>query len=78
MSNLRLAFLLPLFAGLVACSSGDSGGGDDPAPDPTPGDGGTDQAPIALDFTSEPSGNPIEDLRWTYNCLLYTSPSPRD
>ena len=66
MSNLRLAFLLPLFAGLVACSSGDSGGGDDPAPDPTPGDGGTDQAPIALDFTSEPSGNPIEDLRWTY------------
>ena len=66
MSNLRLAFLLPLFAGLVACSSGDSGGGDDTNPDTNPGDGGTDQAPIALDFTSEPSGNPIEDLQWTY------------
>jgi VCBS repeat-containing protein len=58
--------LLPLFAGLVACSSGDSGGGDDTNPDTNPGDGGTDQAPIALDFTSEPSGNPIEDLQWTY------------
>ena len=76
MSNLRLAFLLPLFAGLVACSSGDSGGDGPGNPDPVDG-GGDGQAPIALDFTSDPqaNGNPIEDIRWIYQIETNLVPS---
>lgn len=74
MSNLRLAFLLPLFMGLVACSSGGSDGDDPTNPNPD-GGGGTDQAPTVLDFTSTPEGNPKEDEQWTYGIRTSVAPS---
>ena len=61
--NFRTALLLPLVAGLVACSSGGSDGDDPRVPDPV---NGGDQAPIALDFSSAPEGNPVEEQRWEY------------
>lgn len=63
MINFRTALLLPLVAGLVACSSGGSDGDDPRVPDPV---NGGDQAPIALDFSSAPEGNPVEEQRWEY------------
>ncbi|MBN56654.1 MAG: hypothetical protein CMI04_03060 [Oceanospirillaceae bacterium] len=63
MNNFRTALLVPLVAGLAACSSGGSDGDDPRVPDPVDGGG---QAPVALDFASTPEGNPVEDERWQY------------
>ena len=72
--NTRLVLLLPLVAGIVACSSGDSGGGDG-NPNPNPIDGGNGQAPVNLDFTSDPlndEDNPVEDKPWEYQITTNT------
>ena len=63
MNNFRTALLVPLVAGLAACSSGGSDGDDPRVPDPVDGGG---QAPVALDFSSTPEGNPVEEERWEY------------
>jgi len=61
--NFRTALLVSLIAGLTACSSGGSDGDDPRVPDPV---NGGDQAPVSLDFSSTPEGNPVEDERWEY------------
>ncbi|SIS63415.1 VCBS repeat-containing protein [Thalassolituus maritimus] len=63
MINFRTALLVSLIAGLTACSSGGSDGDDPRVPDPV---NGGDQAPVSLDFSSTPEGNPVEDERWEY------------
>ena len=63
MNNFRTALLVPLVAGLAACSSGGSDGDDPRVQDPVDGGG---QAPVALDFSSTPEGNPVEEERWEY------------
>ena len=63
MTNFRTALLVPLVAGLAACSSGGSDGDDPRVPDPV---NGGDQAPVSLDFFSTPEGNPTEEERWEY------------
>ncbi|MEC8104381.1 MAG: putative Ig domain-containing protein, partial [Pseudomonadota bacterium] len=59
----RTALLLSFVAGLTACSSGGSDGDEPRIPDPVDGGG---QAPVALDFSSTPEGNPVEEERWQY------------
>jgi hypothetical protein len=61
--NFRKALLVSLIAGLTACSSGGSDGDDPRVPDPA---NGGDQAPVSLDFSSTPEGNPVEEERWQY------------
>ena len=63
MINFRTALLVSLIAGLTACSSGGSDGDDPRVPDPV---NGGDQAPVSLDFSSTPEGNPVEEERWQY------------
>lgn len=63
MINFRKALLVSLIAGLTACSSGGSDGDDPRVPDPV---NGGDQAPVSLDFSSTPEGNPVEEERWEY------------
>lgn len=63
LTNFRTALLVPLVAGLAACSSGGSDGDDPRVPDPV---NGGDQAPVSLDFFSTPEGNPTEEERWEY------------
>ncbi|WP_369983893.1 Ig-like domain-containing protein [Thalassolituus sp.] len=63
MITFRTALLLSFVAGLTACSSGGSDGDEPRVPDPVDGGG---QAPVALDFSSTPEGNPVEEERWQY------------